>query len=304
MKWPGFLLPLVDLAGSVIAPLPGSDDAAHQNFRGLSSRAPGTSRPPTNTPRTKLSSAEQTDERSIALDGKRIDYKLVRRRGRRGVGLKVDGTGMTVAASLTTPISAIEDMIGKNGEWVLKKLGEWSHRKITPQRWQTGATIFYLGEPLTLMIDAGASKVKVEQAELQTQTHLFVQVKAALNDPAAIAEQAEMAVVAWLKKQALPHLAQRTFFYSKLHNLTPPRVFLSSANNRWGSCNSRREIRFSWRLMKARPALIDYVVCHELAHLRQMNHSAAFWHEVERMCPDYVALKQELDQNDHRFRAF
>ena len=286
MKWPGFLLPLVDLAGTAIVPprvAPGGGSTARAK-----------------PPRQPSPSADQTDERSIALDGKRIDYKLVRRRGRRGVGLKVDGTGMTVAASLTTPISTIEDMIGKNGHWVLKKLGEWSHRKITPQCWETGTTIFYLGEPLTLMIDAGASKAKVEQAQM----HLFVQVKAALHDSAAIAEQAERAVVDWLKKQALPHLAQRAFFYSRLHNLTPPRVFLSSANNRWGSCNSRREIRFSWRLMKARPALVDYVVCHELAHLRQMNHSAAFWQEVERMCPDYIALKNELDQNDHRFRAF
>ncbi len=302
MKWPNFLLPLVDLAGSVIAPPGGSSDQAYSGSS--TPRAPRSNAPRSNAPRIKSPSAEQTDERSIALDGKRIDYKLVRRRGRRGVGLKVDGTGMTVAASLTTPISAIEDMIGKHGQWVLKKLGEWSHRKITPQRWQTGATIFYLGEPLTLMIDAGARKSRVEQAGLQTQAHLFVHVKAALHDPAAIAAQAEAAVVTWLKRQALPHFAQRTFFYSKLHNLTPPRVFLSSANNRWGSCNSRREIRFSWRLMKARPALIDYVVCHELAHLRQMNHSAAFWQEVERMCPDYVALKHELDQNDHRFRAF
>ena len=286
MKWPDFLLPIVDLAGTAIAP-PIIASGSNSTARSKTSRIPSPS-------------ADQTDERSIALDGKRIDYKLVRRRGRRGVGLKVDGTGMTVAASLTTPISAIEDMIGKNGQWVLKKLGEWSHRKITPQRWETGATIFYLGEPLTLMIDAGANKAKVELA----QTHLFVQVKAALQDTTAIAEQAELAVVTWLKKQALPHLAQRAFFYSKLHNLTPPRVFLSSANNRWGSCNSRREIRFSWRLMKARPALVDYVVCHELAHLRQMNHSVAFWQEVERMCPDYIALKNELDQNDHRFRAF
>jgi predicted metal-dependent hydrolase len=56
--------------------------------------------------------------------------------------------------------------------------------------------------------------------------------------------------------------------------------------------------------MKARPALVDYVVCHELAHLRHMNHSAAFWAEVARMCPGHEALKAELDRNDHKFRAF
>lgn len=236
----------------------------------------------------------EESERSIALDGHRVDYKLVRRRGRRGVGLKIDGTGMTVAASLTTPIANIEDMIGKNASWVLKKLDEWSHRKIVPQAWRTGAILPFMGDALTLMIDAGATRVHIEQS----LGHLFVRVPK--DEPAAV----EKAVTAWYKKQALPHLAQRAFFFSKLHGLAPPRVYLSSANSRWGSCNSKREVRFSWRLMKARPALIDYVVCHELAHLRHMDHSAAFWQEVERMCPEYKTLRAELDANDHRFRAF
>ena len=280
MKWPGFLQPLVNLTSS---------DA----------RKPRVAAGPGAVSRGAVARVEPV-ERSIALDGRPVDYLLVRRRGRRGVGLKIDGSGMTVAASLTTPISAIEDLIGKNSSWVLKKLGEWSHRKIMPQRWQTGAAISFLGKPLTLMINAGAAKTRVEQV----QSHLFVHVKAPITGADAIAHQAEAAVVGWYKKQALPHMAQRTFFYAKLHQLNPPRVFLSSANSRWGSCNSRREIRFSWRLMKARPALIDYVVCHELSHLRHMNHSAHFWAEVERMCSDYALLKTELDQNDHRFRAF
>ncbi|HEX9390587.1 MAG TPA: SprT family zinc-dependent metalloprotease [Usitatibacteraceae bacterium] len=273
MKWPGFLQPLLDFSAA----------PAEIPARVAAKPRAGKAR----------NSAEEA-ERSIALDGRRVDYKLVRRRGRRGIGLKIDGSGMTVAASLTTPINLIEDMIGKNESWVLKKLGEWSHRRITPQLWMTGSTFYYLGEPITLMIDAGAGRSGAELA----QSHLFVRVKS--NDAAEV----EKAVVAWIRKQALPHLAQRAFFYAKLHGLTPPRVFLSSANNRWGSCNSRREVRFSWRLMKARPALIDYVVCHELAHLRHMNHSAAFWSEVERMCPGYEALKAELDRNDHKFRAF
>jgi predicted metal-dependent hydrolase len=233
-------------------------------------------------------------QHSMALDGHRVDYKVVRRRGRRGVGLKIDGNGLTVAASLTTPLSAIEGMIGQHAGWVSRKLGEWSQRRITPQVWQTGAKIPFMGESLTLMLETGHARAHVEQA----MGHLFVKVRS--DDPALI----EKAVVTWLKKQALPYLAQRAFHFARLHQLTPPQVFLSSANGRWGSCNSRREVRFSWRLIKARPALIDYVVCHEMAHLRHMNHSAAFWAEVERMCPDYMALKKELDQSDHRFRAF
>ncbi len=242
--------------------------------------------------------ASEETERSIALQGHRVDYKLIRRRGRRGVGLKVDGNGMTVAVSLSTPISAVEEMIGNNATWVLKKLDEWSHRRIVPQTWQTGTALPCMGETLTLMIDVETKTVRRKPAVEQLMQHLFV--RGQLLEAAVI----EKSVVDWYKKQALPHFAQRAFFFAKLHSLAPPRVFLSSANSRWGSCNSRREVRFSWRLIKARPALIDYVVCHELAHLRHMNHSQAFWLEVERMCPDYRALKTELDLNDHKFRAF
>ncbi|MEO8384292.1 MAG: SprT family zinc-dependent metalloprotease [Betaproteobacteria bacterium] len=241
---------------------------------------------------------EEESERSIALQGHRVDYKLVRRRGRRGVGLKVDGTGMTVAASLSTPLSAVDEMIGKNAAWVLKKLDEWSHRRIVPQRWQTGNAVSFMGEDLTLMLDIAADSMSKRLLVEPLMGHMFVRGQSA--EPALI----EKAVVDWYRKQALPHFAQRAFFFAKLHGLIPPRVFLSSANGRWGSCNSRREVRFSWRLIKAQPALIDYVVCHEMAHLRHMNHSTAFWQEVERMCPDYRALKIELDASDHRFRAF
>ena len=241
-------------------------------------------------------------ERSIALQGHRVDYRLVRRRGRRGVGLKVDGTGMTVAVSLSTPLSAVEEMIGKNATWVLKKLDEWSHRRVVPQIWQTATSLSFMGEQLTLMLDIATDVARRKPTVEQMMGHLFV--RAHFAEKSVDAAVIESLVIAWYRKQALPHFAQRAFFFAKLHGIAPPRVFISSANGRWGSCNSRREVRFSWRLIKARPALIDYVVCHELAHLRHMNHSAAFWQEVERMCPDYRALKAELDVNDHKFRAF
>ena len=250
-----------------------------------------------NLKKTPPHAAEET-ERSIALQGHRVDYKLVRRRGRRGVGLKVDGSGMTVAVSLSTPISAVEEMIGNNATWVLKKIDEWSCRRIVPQTWQTGTGLPFMGDVLTLMIDVEIAAARTKPTVEQLMGHLFV--RSQLLDITVI----EQAVINWYKKQALPHFAQRAFFFARLHGLAPPRVFLSSANSRWGSCNSRREVRFSWRLIKARPALIDYVVCHELAHLRHMNHSQAFWLELERMCPDCRALKAELDLHDHHFRAF
>jgi predicted metal-dependent hydrolase len=174
-------------------------------------------------------------------------------------------------------------------------VAEWSHRRIPEMRWEAGAVLHFQGAtlPLQVMTDIGG-RDGVER----TCSHLLV----ATRDPSP-ARLAKL-VTGWYRREALVHLAQRTFHFAKLHGYPVPHVMVSNALGRWGSCNTKREIRLSWRLMKAPPAVIDYVICHELAHLRHMNHSPAFWKEVERMCPDYQALRAELDKADHLYRAF
>jgi len=237
--------------------------------------------------------AAAREPRFLVLAGQPLDYVLVRRRGRRGVGLKVDETGLTVNAPLTVPIARIEKMLLESESWVLGKLDIWRRRQVPVQRWEDGASLPYLGEALTLKLEAGRRNL----AEVDGD-NLRVTVKTPGEDAV------RRAVVAWYRKTALAHLAHRAFFFSRLAVLAPPRVILSSALSRWGSCNSRREVRLSWRLVKARPALVDYVVCHELAHLRHMNHSREFWAEVGRLCPDYKRLRDELEATDHLHRSF
>ena len=233
------------------------------------------------------------EPRTLALAAGPLDYTLVRRRGRRGVGLKVDASGLTVSAPLSVPLARVEKMVRESESWVLGKLAVWRERQVPVQRWEDGATLPWLGESLVLRLDEGR--------------RAFAQLDGAVlrvTVPAFAEEPVRKAVVAWYRRNALVHFAQRAFFFSRLAVLPPPRVLLSSANSRWGSCNSRREVRLAWRLAKARPALVDYVVCHEFAHLRHMNHSREFWAEVARLCPDYRALREELEANDHLYRAF
>ena len=233
------------------------------------------------------------ESRTLLLRAGRVDYTLVRRRGRRGVGLKVDSSGLTVSAPLTVPVARVEKMVLESESWVLGKLEVWRARQVPVQPWEDGAALPYLGGFLTLRLgEARRAAVEVSGAELLVRV------------PSRDAEVVRRAVVAWYRRTALAHLAQRAFFFSRLAVLAPPRVLLSSANSRWGSCNSRREVRLAWRLVKARPALVDYVVCHELAHLRHMNHSREFWAEVGRLCPDYRQLREELEATDHLYRSF
>jgi predicted metal-dependent hydrolase len=233
------------------------------------------------------------DLRRMALGAETVDYVLVRRHGRRGVAFKVDAHGLTVSAPLGTPVSKIEGLARQSARWILRKLEEWRTRRVQPMEWRDGAALPYLGRALVLRV-AGGARNHVELADGE----LHAQVREPL--PSSI----ERAVVAWYKRAALAHLAGRAFTLARIAGLTPPRVLLSSALSRWGSCNARREVRLAWRLVKARPELIDYVVCLELAHLRHMNHSSAFWEEVARQCPDYARLRGELFATDHLYRSF
>jgi predicted metal-dependent hydrolase len=222
-----------------------------------------------------------------------FEYVLVRRRGRRGVGLKVDAKGLTVSAPLSMPLARIEAAVLENERWVVKKLAEWKDRRIPVVEWRDGARLPYLGGHVDLKVQA-ASRNRVDLVDGT--------LVACVRDTSP--DSVRRAVIGWYKRVALAHLGERSFTLACNAGLSPPRLMLSSAMARWGSCNTRREIRLTWRLMKARPALIDYVVCHELAHLRHMNHSRAFWAEVERQCPAYRELRKELLATDHLYRAF
>jgi predicted metal-dependent hydrolase len=233
------------------------------------------------------------DLRRAPLGGGHVDYLLVRRRGRRGVGLRVDAGGLTVSAPATMPLAHIEALLRDSERWVLRKIAEWGARRVPEARWDEGAAISFLGRSVRLRIAEGS-----RCGAVLAGTDLEVRVRQ--RSPASV----QRVVVAWYKRAAREHLEGRIAELARAGGLATPRLAISSAVSRWGSCNSRREVRLAWRLVKAPPHLVDYVVCHELAHLREMNHSRAFWEEVERLCPDYRRRRDELLATDHLYRSF
>jgi len=106
--------------------------------------------------------------------------------------------------------------------------------------------------------------------------------------------QIEKFVMTWYHRQAIICFQQRIQFYAQKLNLQPPTFHLSRAKTRWGSCNTRGVIHLNWRLIQMPLHLVDYVVAHELAHLIEMNHSSAFWKQVESVYPDYLMARKEL----------
>ncbi len=229
-------------------------------------------------------------QEKISLTTGAIAYALVRK-PRRNVGIRIDADGLTVNAAIGTPMLMIESFIRQHESWVLKKLEVWQARAVEPMLWQPQTELLFHGSTITLHWDqTRSSPVQFDLPSVK------------IGEPRQ--ERIAARVTQWLKREALLDFSERTMHMCRLHGIAPPRVLLSSAKHRWGSCNSKREVRLNWRLIQAAPALIDYVICHELAHLKHMNHSARFWAEVARMCPDYDRLRKQLQDLDHQLKRF
>lgn len=236
--------------------------------------------------------------RRIVLGGTPVAY-LFRRGKRRTIGLSIGAEGLQVSAPRWTPLTEIEAALHDKARWVLAKLAEARQRQAAQQGaridWRDGAALPYLGAPLTLRLDprqqhgrAGA----VLQSALPEGPILWLGLPAS-----ASAQQVQDVAQAWLLGQARRLFAARLDHFAPLMGVRWQRLTLSSAGTRWGSASADGSIRLNWRLIHLDAALIDYVVVHELAHLREMNHSARFWQHVQDVLPDYGERRGALKQS-------
>ena len=216
--------------------------------------------------------------------GDQLHYQLERRQ-RRTVGLKITATGLIIHAPTRISLPHLESIIVLKADWIRKKLEARSTNQIPALQWQDSEQLLLLGNPITLALgyDNRSRAVEYEPGLLQLAMPNH-------EDPIAV----ERKVVQWYKKQAITDFARRLELFSTKLGVNFTSLTLSNAKSRWGSCNSRKEIRLNWRLLQAPPHIINYVICHELAHLIEMNHSAKFWAVVASIYPDYKLAEKEL----------
>ncbi len=215
--------------------------------------------------------------------GDQLHYQLERSQ-RRTVGLKITQTGLVIHAPKRISQSQLEDIILQKSDWVLRKLASVTANKIPEIQWQHGEQLLFLGNAVTLTIEHNARSKAVEYEPGVLQLAMPNQ------DEMLIARK----VVQWYKKQAVTDFTRRLEIFSNKLGVKFTSLTLSNAASRWGSCNSKKEIRLNWRLLQAPPHIINYVVCHELAHIKEMNHSAKFWATVASIFPDYKSAEKEL----------
>ena len=216
---------------------------------------------------------------------------------RRTIGFAVGADGLVVSAPKWVPLREVDAAVIEKSNWIIKKLGETRerHDRLSAKRidWRDGTTIRFLGEPLTVVLDpqhafgARAAELHTEPSGLTLQVAL---------PHAATPEQIRDAMQAWLMRQA------RLIFIERLDHFAPQlgvrwqKLSLSNAGTRWGSARMDGSIRLNWRLIHFRQAVIDYVVVHELSHLRVMDHSPRFWDTVRAVVPDFAALRGQLKE--------
>jgi predicted metal-dependent hydrolase len=181
--------------------------------------------------------------------------------------------------------TTLEQMLMSKLDWIIKKLHAQKLNQVETMQWQDGAELFLLGNQITLSIRPDNVSRAVEYQPG------FLEVALPNTDNQTVIAKK---VLQWYKKQALSDFSRRLALLSAKLGVSIPPLFLSSARSRWGSCNSKQEIRLNWRLLQAPPHIINYVVAHELAHLKEMNHSAKFWAIVERIYPEYKTAEKEL----------
>lgn len=230
------------------------------------------------------SSQPLLEQRTLQLLGQHIPFTLKRSK-RRSIGLRIDDRGLTVSAPLRASEKWLHSVLLEKANWVVDKLGSWQSKKVPAIEWGDGASIPFRGETFVLQLTPYARSAKPQLHNEVLRLPVGLEADAA---------RIEKCVTAWYRGEALRVFEECVAHFAPQLNVSPSALKLSSARTQWGSCTVRGVVRLNWQLVKMPLHLIDYVVVHELAHLREMNHSAAFWRVVESACPDYTACRKEL----------
>lgn len=197
------------------------------------------------------------------------------------ISLRADD-GVVVRVPLRMPEAQVRGFVEERAEWIVKRLGVMAAP--APVDLATGSVVSFLGQGLRLEVAEGpCEKVERRGSLLHIET-------AAPRDSGVVRQL----VASWYFERATKVLQATAARWAQTMCVSPRRVIVKDQARRWGSCGADGTLRFNWRLVMAEPAVIELVVVHELAHLKQRNHGRAFWAEVARQIPDLALRRKRL----------
>jgi len=243
--------------------------------------------------------------RELVVEGRPIAFLFARSK-RRSIGFVVDGDGLSVRAPKWLSLRDVDAAVREKGRWIVARLDEQrerAHQQAAARTvWRDGASVPYLGRPLTIVLDPHGDLSAGEAALLDGDPAGMPRLRVGLPSDAG-EERVKDAVQSWLQREARRIFAARAAHFAERLGVRVRRLSLSSAKTRWGSANANGSVRLHWRLVHHPLATIDYVVAHELAHLREMNHSERFWNVVRSVVPEYETARRELRRSEQSPRS-
>lgn len=218
-------------------------------------------------------------KKTIILNGTKITYNLILK-NKKNISIKLDYNGEAIVyAPIDISIGYIEDLLVKKQKWIID-----NYNKIINDN--TSNKIMFLGKEFFLKIENSnfeKIEIKEEVITIKTKNTNSDNVKLTLSN--------------WFREQANSIIIKRAIELSNECSLCPSKILIRNQKTRWGSCNTKREIRLNWRLILTPHYVMDYIIIHELSHLKHMNHSSDFWKLVESYNKDYKKAENWLKEN-------
>ncbi|MGZ6390858.1 MAG: M48 family metallopeptidase [Ktedonobacterales bacterium] len=266
---------------------------------GVGTKRPGATAAP---PKTRRGQVPEPQRRSIILGRHTIAYLLrVSARAQRlrllvrpPSGADIDGLEVVVPRGVG--IAHVEAVLREKESWIirtLRRVAEETTRSAPPPL-TDGRILTFAGREIRLAVTSGAPAGRFRA--------VLVGDVLALTVATCEQEVIRAALEAWYRRQAKVVFAERLAQCNATYGFAYGRVSIKEQKSRWGSCSRQGNLNFNWRLLLAPLAVLDYVVTHELAHLKEMNHSPRFWQLVARGCPDYLAHRRWLRQHGNELR--
>lgn len=220
-----------------------------------------------------------------------IEINIIRsKRKTASLRIKQDGT-VEVRGPRLMSDAFVRDFVRAKSDWIIQKRKEVieHQKKKRTHDFKSGDVFQYLGEEYVLTLVAAGRK----RVELLREEPNKMMVHTTSFEPKAVEKQ----IKEWYKNQVTTYIEERVAYYSQMIPGKVASITMENRKTRWGSCNSRGELTLNWRLIMAPPEIIDYVVVHEMCHLKHMDHSKEFWRAVGSVLPDYKVRVKWLKEN-------
>ncbi len=233
----------------------------------------------------------------ITAGGREIEYHIRRGKRKKSIAISISSAcQVVVLAPQVLSKENIREVVRKKSRWILKKQADFKKlRELYPEKeYVSGERLLFLGRKYRLKLLDAEDDSAPEPAIIGRRLLIKINKSLVLENRKKTIKEV---LAKWYYSRASEILLQRAKRYSELLNLVPNKILVRNQQKRWGSCSRSGILRFNWRIALAPISIIDYVVVHEICHLKEKNHSGEFWKQVSLVVPDYKKRRQWLRDN-------